>query len=179
MGEVRIELNGSVVPIRGKGSRQLNRILNNEVLPVAMEVVTTDISNKAQEYARGADIPSQSIAPIQSKHKIGNSDSGYESTGELEKSIKVSYSSKIKSFIDAMVEYASWVEFGTGIFGKSGGPILPKSGKVMIFPFQGKTIAASMVLGQPPNPFMRGAIWYVSDNIKDTIVKIQSKFKGK
>jgi len=177
MGEVRIELSGSIVPIKGKGSRQLNRLLNDEVLPIVMEQVTVDISEKAREYAKGVDIPSQSISPIQAKHKIGNSDSGYESTGELEKSIKVSYSSKIKSFIDAMAEYSSWVEFGTGIFGKSGGPIVPKTGKVMIFPFRGKTIAASMILGQPPNPFMRGAIWYVSDNIKETISKIQSKFK--
>lgn len=179
MSSVEIELIGKIIPLSGKGSQSLNQILNKQILPICMEQITVDISSKAQDYAKGIDIPSQMIDKVQAKHPIGQSDSGYNSTGKLADSIKVSYLSKIKSSIQALTEYASWVEWGTGIFGPSGQPIVPKKGKVMVFPFQGNRIAASSVLGQPPQPFMRGSIWFINDNLKDTFKRIQKIIDGK
>ncbi len=177
MTEVQIELVGNLQPLSGKGSRELNKILREKILPDVVEIITSDVADKSREYARGADIPPQSIEPEQARHPIGASDSEYASTGNLESSIGVSYSSKIRSIVEATAWYASLVEFGTGIFGPRKQRIEP--GNVMVFPFRGKTIAAWSTKGQPPQPFMRGSIWYINDNLRDTLSKIQTRLRSK
>jgi len=179
MPSVSIELEGKVIPLSGKGSQKLNKILREQILPIVVESITVDISNKSQEFAKGIDIPSQMIDKVQSKHAIGRSESGYNSTGKLAESIKTSYLSKIKSKIEALAEYSSWVEFGTGIFGPRGQPIVPKKGKLLSFPYKGNTIVVKSTLGQPPNPFMRSSIWYLNNNLKETLERIQIKLRSK
>jgi hypothetical protein len=172
MPPVTISLKGNLLPLTGKGSQQLNRILKNEILPIVMKQVTVDVLAKSLDYSQGVDMPAQKV-PRQAQHAVGQSDSGYSSTGKLSDNIKVSFSSKINSLIESLSDYASWVEFGTGIFGPRGEPIVPKKSKVLSFIYKGRRIATKFTLGQPPNPVMRGSVWYIKDNIRETIIKIQ------
>ncbi len=181
MTELEINIVGNLKKLKGPGSRAINKMLEEKVVPIIMEQITVDVHAKAVEFASGISTPEQKV-PQQATHAIGQSDSWYNSTGKLAESIKVSYqptttTGKHKSMISTDLEYAPWVEFGTGIFGKRGGPIVPK-GELLVFPFQGKTIAASFVLGQPPQPFMRGAKWFLMDNFSLTGEKIEIKFRS-
>ncbi len=178
---LELHISGTLKKMKGPGSRAINKMLEEKVVPVIMEQITNDVHTKAVEYASGISTPEQKV-PQQATHAIGQSDSWYNSTGKLADSIKISYQStttrgKHRSIISTDLEYAPWVEFGTGIFGRRGGPIVPK-GKLLVFPFQGKTIAASFVLGQPPNPFMRSAKWFLMDNFQSTKEKIEGKFRS-
>jgi len=185
MSDLELEIRGSVQKISGPGSRAINKIMQEQALPVIMDIITDDVHAKAMDYASGIESPAQKV-PRQATHPIGQSDSGYSPTGELSESIKIIHKDPTKkgiyrSVIAALLEYASWVEFGTGIFGPRGEPIVPKGrGKnaVMVFEANGKTVFAKMILGQPPQPFMRGAMWYIIDNFSQTRSKIQSKFRS-
>jgi HK97 gp10 family phage protein len=179
MGAVKIKISSDITALTGTGSRVFNKIIKTQIMPVIMDTIVDDVKEKAVEYATGMDIPPNKVAR-QSRHAIGQSDSGYSPSDVLADSIKITdkHTTKkgiIRATIEAMIEYASWVEFGTGIFGPRGEPIVPKKSKVMVFPFQGKTIAVSMTLGQPPQPFMRGAVWYIKDNFEQTRKKILKK----
>lgn len=176
MTELEINLVGNLKKLKGPGSRAINKMLEEKIVPIIMEQITVDVHAKAVEYASGISVPEQRV-PQQATHAIGQSDSWYQSTGKLADSVKISYGGKHKSTISTDLEYAPWVEFGTGIFGRRGGPIVPK-GNLLVFPFQGKTIAASFVLGQPPQPFMRSSKWYIIDNFSPTKEKIETKFRG-
>lgn len=68
---------------------------------------------------------------------------------------------KISDFIYKVytnVEYASPVEFGTGIYGEFHRPIKAKK-KAMVFKLKsGEIIFVRQILGQKPNPFMLRAV---------------------
>ncbi len=172
---LELHISGTLKKMKGPGSRAINKMLEEKVVPIIMEQITNDVHAKTVEYASGISTPEQKV-PMQATHAIGQSDSWYQSTGKLADSIKISYGGKHKSMISTDLEYAPWVEFGTGIFGRRGGPIVPK-GELLVFPFQGKTIAASFVLGQPPQPFMRGSKWFVMDNFSLTKEKIEQELR--
>lgn len=173
---LELKITGILKHLKGPGSRAINKMLEEKIVPIIMEQIIVDVHAKAVEYASGISVPEQRV-PQQATHAIGQSDSWYQSTGKLAESIKISYGGKHESTISTDLEYAPWVEFGTGIFGKSGGPIVPK-GNLLVFPFQGKTIAASFVLGQPPQPFMRSSKWYIIDNFQSTKEKIEQELRN-
>ena len=182
MSDLELKITGTINErLTGKGSRLLNRIMREKVLPIAMQQIAEDIETKAKENAMGISIPPQKV-PRQATHAIGDSNSEYNSTGILADSIKLLPSSIVKSgnkwngSIAVLVEYASYPEFGTGIFGPLGQPIIAK-GKAMVFPYKGKTIMTKMTLGQPPNPYLRSSIWYIKENFTETKRKIESKLK--
>ncbi len=120
----------------------------------------------------------------QSHHKMGKSESGYTLSGKLEAGIKAirspvrgrSFSARIKS----TAPESSYVEFGTGIYGKFMQIIKPKKGQTLTFktPKFGWVNTAS-TKGQRPNPFMRGAVWWTQDHIKEIAKKVQGDLRGK
>ncbi len=181
MSDLELKINGRFKKMTGPGSRFFNRLIEIEVIPVIMDTITDDVHTKAVDYATGIESPEQKV-PRQATHPIGQSPSGYDSTGTLAESVKIIHreptkTGKYRSIIAALVDYASWVEFGTGIFGPSGTPIVAK-GKAMKFEYKGKTIFAKSILGQPPQPFLRGSKWYIIDNFSQTKSKIEAKLKN-
>ncbi len=175
MPPVKVILVGELKPLTGKGSRAINKTLREEILPIVINQVTLDIADKARDYARGIDLPPKDTVINQATHTIGSSESGKPSEGKLANSIKTSYFSKIKSLIEATAEYASWVEFGTGIWGPKRRPI--KKDHPMTFPTKDGWVSTYETQGQPPQPFMRGATYYIRDNLKDTIERINKKIR--
>lgn len=181
MSDLELKISGRYTKMKGPGSLFFNRLIESEVIPVIMDIITEDVHTKAVDYASGIESPEQKV-PRQATHPIGQSPSDYSSDGTLAESIKIIHreptkTGKYRSVIAALVEYASWVEFGTGIFGPQGQPIVAKGKGTMKFEYKGKTIFAKMILGQPPQPFMRGAVWYIIDNFSPTKSKIEDKLK--
>ena len=62
-------------------------------------------------------------------------------------------------------DYANYVEFGTGIFGPKGTPIVPKNKNYLAFKINGKWIRTKSVKGQKPNPFVGRTVENVGENI--------------
>jgi hypothetical protein len=55
-------------------------------------------------------------------------------------------------------EHARWVHDGTGIYGPNNHPIIPNSGKIMVWENEdGNTIKAKSVKGQKANPYLERA----------------------
>jgi len=175
---LELKIHGHLTKMKGRGSRAINKLLEEKVVPVIMEVITTDVHAKTVEYASGIESPDQRV-PHQADHSVGRSSSGYNSTGKLADSITIIRKSTTESTITTPLEYAPWVEWGTGVFGPVGHKIYPTKGSLMVFPFQGKTIAAAFTLGQRPQPFFRGSIWYIIDNFSPTKEKIKNTLKGR
>jgi len=71
------------------------------------------------------------------------------------------------------VEYAVFVEFGTGIYAGRG-PITPKSGQFMVFSADGEMVFATRVSGQRPQPFLGPAF---EENRKE-VGRIIEKYIG-
>jgi len=174
MGGIELKIHGYLKKISTPGFQQINKMLEEKILPIVVDTVTNDIYLKSVEYASGVSLPDQKV-PQQAEHPIGHSSSGYNSTGALAESIKISEKGKDSAIISTDLEYASWLEWGTGKWGPTGHKIFPTKGSLMVFPFQGKTIAAAFTLGQRPNPFMRGSMWFIIDNVSPTVAKIQDK----
>jgi len=175
---LELKIHGHLTKMKGRGSRAINKLLEEKVVPVIMEIITEDVHAKTVEYASGVSLPEQRV-PQQANHLIGRSVSGYNSTGALAESIKIIKQSVMESTIATPLEYAPWVEFGTGKFGPLERLIFPeKEGGLMVFPFQEKIIAAAFTKGQMPNPFMRSSIWFLQDNFQSTKEKIEMKFRS-
>ena len=145
MPPVQLKIEATYIPLTGKHSRYMNKIIKEKVVPIILKEVTVDIADRAEHYARGYDISPQVTTQVQADHVVGESESGYISTGKLADSIQVKPLDKLVSLIEALEKYASYVEFGTW------GGVSP---------------------GQAPQPFMRGAMWYVKDNINLLIIKL-------
>jgi len=175
---LELKIHVHLTKMKGPGSRAINKLLEEKVVPVIMEVITIDVHAKAIEYASGIESPDQRV-PHQADHSVGRSPSGYNSTGTLAESIKITKQSVMESTIATPLEYAPWLEWGTGLWGLWRQLIYPTKGSLMVFPFQGKTIAAAFTEGQRPQPFFRGSIWYIIDNFSPTKEKIEQKLKGK
>lgn len=176
MSDLKLKISGNLIKVNGPSSHVINKLVEEKVVPVIMETITEDVHTKAVEYASGIESPEQKV-PRQATHPIGQSKSGYSPTGTLPESIKIIKESVTESIIAALVEYASYLEFGTGIFGPAGQPIVAK-GNAMKFEYQGKTVFAKSILGQPPQPFLRGSVWYIMDNFSNTKTKIEAKLKS-
>lgn len=187
MSSVQIQISAEVEKLSGgaKSVKACNNIVQEKILPIITQITVDDIQNKAKDYAKGVDLPPD-IGNVQgqAKHKIGQSPSEYSSTGVLADSIvkqgdtpKINKKGMIKIIIEAVVEYASWVEFGTGVFGPTGRKIKSKRGGALSFIFAGKPMIRKEILGQPPQPFMRGAVWFVKDNYQLTSKKIQMELR--
>lgn len=181
MTDLELKISGRYTKMKGPGSRFFNRLIEEKVMPVIMDTITDDVHAKAVDYASGIESPEQKV-PRQATHPIGQSPSGYSSTGTLANSIKIIHreptkAGKYRSIIAALTNYASYLEFGTGIFGPQGQPIVAK-GNAMKFEYQGKTVFAKMILGQPPQPFFRGSKWYIIDNFSQTKAKIEAKLRS-
>ena len=175
---LELKIHGILKKMKGPGSRAINKMLEEKVVPIIHNIITLDVHAKAVEFASGIGTPDQRV-PQQATHAIGQSDSWYQSTGKLAESIKISYGEKHESTISTDLEYAPWLEWGTGKFGPLGRLIFPKKeGGLLIFPFQGKTIAAAHTQGQRPNPFFRGSIWFLIDNFSPTKDKIEKELRG-
>lgn len=56
------------------------------------------------------------------------------------------------------VFYAIMVHNGTGIYGPTGRPIRPNSGRYLKFEYNGETVYAKQVRGQRANPFLADAL---------------------
>lgn len=72
---------------------------------------------------------------------------------------------RVTGVIEARASYAVYVHEGTGIYGPSGSPIRPKSGKFLVFPARRgssrggrRLIFAREVKGQRANPFLVRAL---------------------
>jgi phage gpG-like protein len=63
------------------------------------------------------------------------------------------------------VRYAAWVHNGTGIYGPSGKPIVPKRAKVLVFTPRGSStiVFAKFVKGMKARPFLKDALDAVND----------------
>ncbi len=146
-----MSLEGNIIPLSGKGSRIINKLLKEKVLPIVIKQLTVDIADKSTEYARGINLPIQNKVTGQATHLIGQSDSGYILTGKLADSITVEPTSSSSSIIKVGEFYAPFVEFGT---------------------WGGKSP------GQAPNPFLRSGFWFVQSNLSPSIEKIQSKLRN-
>jgi len=55
----------------------------------------------------------------------------------------------------SLPEYAEYVEFGTGIYGPKGKPIVPKEKKALAFKYKGNNVVVKSIKGQRANPFIR------------------------
>jgi hypothetical protein len=65
---------------------------------------------------------------------------------------------KIVMTIPEEPKYAIWVHDGTGIYGPNNHPIIPNSGKIMVWENEdGNTIKAKSVKGQKANPYLERA----------------------
>jgi hypothetical protein len=65
---------------------------------------------------------------------------------------------KIVMTIPEEPEHARWVHDGTGIYGPNNHPIIPNSGKIMVWENEdGNTIKAKSVKGQKANPYLERA----------------------
>jgi hypothetical protein len=172
------KIHGHLIKTSTRGYQIINKLLEEKVLPIVIDTITVDAHTKAVEFASGIDSPAHKD-PRQAPHPVGRSSSGYNSTGKLADSITVVRDSTTESTITTPLEYAPWLEFGTGIFGPSGHKIFPTKGSLMVFPFQGKTIAAAFTKGQRPQPFFRGTKWFLIDNFEPTKEKIKNTLKGR
>jgi hypothetical protein len=179
MGEVQITIEGE---FKKTQYPNLNPQLAVIIRQIFKEVVNT-IEDKSKEFARGKSMPPQHVGE-QSKHPIGKSESGYVLTGELERGIQsvkppirgYSFSAVIKS----TSPISSYLEFGTGIYGKHMQIIKPKTADNLTF----KTpkfgwVNTSSVKGQRPNPFLRGSVWWVQDHISEIMKKVRSDLDKK
>ena len=180
MAEVEIVIEGHY---KKTGISNLDKQLSVVVRQVFREIVNS-IEDKSKEFARGdAQVPTH--VGGQADHRIGQSESGYISTGELEEGIETirspvrgySFSATVKS----TSERSSNVEFGTGIYGKNmqvikaktpGGTLTFKTPK---FGWVNKT----SIRGQRPNPFMRGAVWWTQDHLKEILKTVQTDMSSR
>ena len=173
---LKIQIEGTVDKLSGPGSKTINRQLMR-VLPIVVTEIAEDIERKNKELASGADQAINKL-PNQANHPIGKSESGYVSTGELERGISLFFKgtsgNTSKAEIISESEKSEWVEFGTGEFGPTGHKIVPARGEALKFttPNFG-TMVVQSVKGQRPNPFLRSGIWFVVENIKITVDRIQ------
>jgi hypothetical protein len=179
MAEVEILIEGEFKKTKYK---ELNKQLAPIVRTVFKEIVNT-IERKSKEFAAGTyQVPNH--VGGQANHKIGQSESGYISTGKLSDSIEVTRSPvrgySFSTTIKANSPTASNVEFGTGIYGPNIQTIKPKTpGGTLTFntPKFG-WVNVHEIKGQRPNPFMRGAVWWAKDHISEIARSAQKEFKG-
>ena len=103
-------------------------------------------------------------------------------TGNLQRSIESEgpinigggvYAAYVK--VGKLAPYAKYVEYGTGIFGKKGSPIRPKTGNVLAWEENGKTFFANEVKGQEGQHFMRDSYEIVKNEYLPAKVYIESK----
>jgi hypothetical protein len=171
--------------IEGEFKKTKYKELNSQLAPLIRSVfkeVVNAIEEKSIEFASGVKLAPQKL-PGQADHKIGKSESGYVSTGTLADNIEVirspvrgySFFATIKSNSD----YASYVEFGTGIYGPTGTVIKSKDGGSLNFhsPKYG-AMGLTEIQGQRPNPVLRGSVWWAQDHIGEIAKKAQSSLKG-
>ena len=79
--------------------------------------------------------------------------------GRLANSWKVSNKTENSTTVSTDVPYANYPNDGTGVFGKRGSPITPKSPNgVMVFEKNGKTIFTRKVQGQKGQKFVEKSI---------------------
>jgi len=79
---------------------------------------------------------------------------------------------EFKCSIICNVEYAEAVEDGSGIYGPNHTPIVAKNAKALHFIKDGKDIFVKSVKGQPPQFFMKKAVWNLEDNIGEIMGSI-------
>ncbi len=85
-------------------------------------------------------------------------------TGELAGSVEIGRAvptgSGAQCSATVTARHAVWQEEGTGIYGPSGTPITPKSGRVLRFdwPSAGGVVFATRVAGSPPTHFWTRAV---------------------
>lgn len=171
MTKLKIRIEGTFERCSGKYSKQLNKMLTFLTNVITTEV-GVDVEQKAKEYAAGIDSPPQKVSR-QADHPIGKSDSEYSLTGQLEQGISMFSHGKATVTITSAAEHSSHVEFGTGVFGPTRNPIVARGDNPLSFVYKGKLIHRQSVLGQAPNPFLRGSVWYTIDNPGPTVNRIQ------
>lgn len=170
MSNIIVEISGSYqktgIPVLDK---KIDKLAGKTFLQLS-----EGLTNKTKENASGGDLPK--IAPDQGPN-IGRSQSGYNPTGELKEGISLTIQNpsgeNFKAEMESKAEHSSMVEWGTGVRGEtpyaSGRLIFPQKGQLMVFEFQGKTIAVPYILGMQPRPFVRGAIDFVRNKWKEIV----------
>jgi len=63
------------------------------------------------------------------------------------------------------MEYAKYVEFGTGIYGPNKSPIVPVRAKALAFKVGGRWVFTKSSKGQKPNPFVERTVKESSGNV--------------
>lgn len=138
------------------------------------EQVTNFIEEQAKEMASGADIYNVPESPNQ-KSDVEDA-SGYLADTIIAKQInETKYSAKSK--VVAKAEHASWVEWGTGMFGELLAPhrIYPRTKPFMSWIGKdGKWRHAASTVGQYPKPFMRGAIYKLKAKFSNIIKVVKT-----
>lgn len=83
-------------------------------------------------------------------------------TGTLRRSITFhieGIAGQARARVGSNLEYALWVENGTGIYGPHNTPIVPVVAKRLVFtPRGGSTVFARSVRGRPATPFLAPAL---------------------
>ena len=69
------------------------------------------------------------------------------------------------------VEYALWVDEGTGIHGPTGQRIVPVQANVLVFDWLGKTWFLRSVEGQKPNPYADRAIDQADSRVEEFVAR--------
>lgn len=77
--------------------------------------------------------------------------------GRLAGSWNMKRMSALQYRVSTAVQYAAWVNDGTGIYG-SGKPITPKRSRALVFQIRGKTIFARSVKGQRGQKYVEKSI---------------------
>lgn len=92
-------------------------------------------------------------------------------TGTLQRSILTDVSS-LQGIVQVQEKYGEYVEYGTGIYGKSGRPITASAGKVLYFKVAGQPVFAKSVKGQKAQPFFKPGILESATYIDEQFVKV-------
>lgn len=71
----------------------------------------------------------------------------------------------IQMTIYPKMDYAKYVEFGTGIYGPNKAPITPKNGKFLAFKSKGSWVFTKSVKGSKPNPFVERTVENSNNNV--------------
>lgn len=81
----------------------------------------------------------------------------------------------IQMTIYPKMEYAKYVNFGTGIYGPKKAPITPKNAKFLAFRYKGNWVFTKSVKGSKPNPFVERTVERSENNINMIFDSVMTK----
>lgn len=96
-------------------------------------------------------------------------------TGTLQRSILTEKLGRLDGKVTATEKYATYIEYGTGVYGPKRQPITPKSAKVLAFRVGGKQIFTKKVMGMRPKPFFKPGYEAAKGYVEQQFVKVTDR----